>query len=138
MNRLINKYGIVRLDKFSQILLLLAAWITVIGITGCTRRNESYTPPAVIPKADGMASAGEFRAVVIDDMDNDGKLDVVGGAASPGMVTINYGGGLGVMSEPQYLPVKGEVRSVAVADVNEDGSANGQDIEMLVFLLLSP
>ncbi|MBT8364067.1 MAG: VCBS repeat-containing protein [Deltaproteobacteria bacterium] len=124
MNRLINKYGIVRWGKFCQILLLLAAWITVIGITGCTQRNESYTPPAVIPKADGMASAGKFRAVVIDDMDNDGKLDVVGGAASPGMVTINYGGGHGVISEPQYLAVKGEVRSVAVADVNEDGLAD--------------
>ena len=54
-------------------------------------------------------------------MDNDGKLDVVGGASSPGMVTINYGDGKGGISKPQNLAVVGDVRSVAVADINEDG-----------------
>jgi protein involved in polysaccharide export with SLBB domain len=48
-------------------------------------------------------------------------MDVVGGASSPGLVTISYGDGKGAVSEPQILPVHGEVRSVAVADFNEDG-----------------
>jgi hypothetical protein len=39
----------------------------------------------------------------------------------PGMVTISYGDGKGAVSEPQILPVHGEVRAVAVADFNEDG-----------------
>ncbi|MEJ2729616.1 MAG: FG-GAP-like repeat-containing protein [Deltaproteobacteria bacterium] len=54
-------------------------------------------------------------------MDNDGNLDVVGGASAPGLVTISYGDGNGAVSEPQFLPVHGEVDSVAVADFNEDG-----------------
>jgi protein involved in polysaccharide export with SLBB domain len=37
------------------------------------------------------------------------------------LVTISYGDGNGAVSEPQFLPVHGEVRSVAVADFNEDG-----------------
>ena len=52
-------------------------------------------------------------------MDNDGNLDVVGGASSPGMVTISYGDGKGAISEAQILPVHGDVRSVAVADFKE-------------------
>jgi protein involved in polysaccharide export with SLBB domain len=77
-----------------------------------------------MPKADGLSLAGKFRSVKIADLDNDGNLDIVGGASSPGMITINYGDGTGGISEPQYLPIKADVRSVAVADINEDGLAD--------------
>ena len=107
--------------KSFKILLLLAAWTTAIGVSGCVRNIEKSAPPPVIPKAEGLASAGRFRTVVIADMDNDGNLDIVGGASSPGMVTIHYGDGKGEISRPQNLPVAGDVRSVAVADINEDG-----------------
>jgi len=59
--------------------------------------------------------------VVIEDVDNDGNLDIVGGASSPGMVTISYGDGRGAVSEAQILPVHGEVHAVAIGDFNEDG-----------------
>ena len=59
--------------------------------------------------------------MALADLDNDGRLDVVGGASSPGMVTINYGDGNGGLSQPQQLAIKGQVRSVAIADINEDG-----------------
>ena len=106
---------------FFKILSLLSALMIVVYVSGCARNLENSATPDAISKADGMASAGEFRAVVIEDIDNDGKLDIVGGASSPGMVTISYGDGRGGISEPLYLPTRGEVRSVAVADINEDG-----------------
>ncbi|MDX1708058.1 MAG: FG-GAP-like repeat-containing protein, partial [Desulfobacterales bacterium] len=95
----------------------------MLVVLGCAQNNayEAKTQPAGPPKAENFVVAGKFRAVVIEDMDNDGNLDVVGGAASPGMVTISYGDGQGAVSEPQILPVHGEVRSVAVADFNGDG-----------------
>ncbi len=104
--------------------LLLTAGAFAIGVSGCATQPEPYSPEPAMLKADGLSLAGKFRSVAIKDLDNDGNLDVVGGASSPGMVTINYGDGSGGLSEPQYLPVKGDVRSVAVADINEDGLAD--------------
>lgn len=100
-------------------------WLTALMIVGfvfgCARNLEKPAPVAAVSKAEGMSSAGAFRAVAIEDMDNDGNPDIVGGASSPGMVTISYGDGRGGIAEPLYLPTKGQVRGVAVADINEDG-----------------
>jgi protein involved in polysaccharide export with SLBB domain len=103
--------------------LILAGCLTVLIALGCAQHKAYEAQPLKpeIPKADNLVVSGKFRAVVIEDMDNDGNLDVVGGASSPGMVTISYGDGKGAVSEPQILPVHGEVHSVAVADFNEDG-----------------
>lgn len=107
--------------KSAKILMLLAGWTIVICVSGCAGNIKNPAPPPIISKAEGLASAGKFRAVVIEDMDNDGNLDVVGGASSPGMVIINFGDGQGGISKPLNLPVVGDVRAVAVADINEDG-----------------
>jgi hypothetical protein len=104
-----------------KIFFLLTAVALLLGVSGCATKPETQTPPPPMPKAEGLALAGKFRTVAIADLDNDGNLDVVGGASSPGLVTINYGDGRGGISQPQHLAVKGEVRSVAVADINEDG-----------------
>jgi len=124
MNRTPEKDLAVDIFKRFKILLLLIAWLTAVGLSGCARNIEQPVPMPALPKADGLSAAGKFRAVVIEDMDNDGNLDVVGGASSPGMVTINYGDGKGGISGPQQLPVTGDVRSIAVADINEDGLAD--------------
>ena len=116
-----NTHKKIALVKLS---LLLTAGAFAISVSGCATQPETYTPQPPMPKADGLSLAGKFRAVAIKDLDNDGNLDVVGGASSPGMVTINYGDGRGGLSEPRYLPVIGDVRSVAVADINEDGLAD--------------
>jgi protein involved in polysaccharide export with SLBB domain len=105
-------------------LRLLAVGFLISGVYGCATQPDPITPAPMPPRADGLSLAGKFRAVVIDDLDNDGHLDVVGGASSPGMVTINYGDGKGGISKPLHLPVRGDVRSVAVADINEDGLAD--------------
>ena len=124
MNLGFKKNSICKISNILNIILLPAAWVIAIGITGCTSAKVNFAPPPIIQKADGLASAGKFRAVVIDDMDNDGKLDIVGGASSPGRVTINYGDGKGGISGPRNFSITGDVRSVAVLDVNEDGLAD--------------
>jgi polysaccharide export outer membrane protein len=102
---------------------LLALGCMVLIALGCAHDNTRQTPGGVskVYKSDSAAVAGNFQAVVAQDMDNDGHLDIVGGASNPGMVTINYGDGKGGISETQFLPVKGDVSSVAVGDFNEDG-----------------
>jgi protein involved in polysaccharide export with SLBB domain len=113
----------IKMDTHSRIGLVLAGCLTVLISIGCAQQ-KAYEGPSSNQarlKGNGLVTAGKFRSVVIEDVDNDGNLDVVGGAASPGMVTISYGDGKGAVSEAQILPVHGEVRSVTVADFNEDG-----------------
>ncbi len=124
MNRIVKQFNIHKRIVLREILLLLAAAAFLGGVSGCASPPETYSPQPAMPKADGLSLAGKFRAVTIHDLDNDGNLDVVGGASSPGMVTVNYGDGKGGISQPQYLPVKGDVRYIAVADINEDGLAD--------------
>jgi protein involved in polysaccharide export with SLBB domain len=106
----------------SRIELVLAGCLAMLLVLGCAQHKAYEAPSATqTARADSLVASGKFRAVVIEDMDNDGNPDVVGGASSPGMVTISYGDGKGALSEAQILPVHGDVRSVAVADFNEDG-----------------
>jgi hypothetical protein len=106
----------------SRIGFVWAGCLVIVMLLGCAQHKayETITAPPV-PKADGLVASGKFRAVVIEDVDNDGNPDIVGGASSPGMVTISYGDGRGAVSEAQILPVHGEVHSVAIGDFNEDG-----------------
>ena len=110
---------------YQKIKPALAVCMVVFLFFGCAQQNayqrKALQKQPVVAKADGLVVAGKFTAVLIEDMDNDGHLDIVGSASSPGMVTISYGDGEGAVSEPQVLPVHGEVRSIAVADVDEDG-----------------
>jgi protein involved in polysaccharide export with SLBB domain len=115
IERKLNSISLIKLFLF------LAAGAVVLSIPGCATKPETPSTPPAMPKADGLSLAGKFRSVKVADLDNDGNLDIVGGASSPGMVTINYGDGRGGISEPQYLPVKADVRSVSVADINGDG-----------------
>ena len=111
------------MDTHSRTGLVLAGCLTVLITIGCAQHKAYQSSPdrPVIAKAAGLVAAGKFHSVVMEDMDNDGNMDVVGGASTPGLVTISYGDGSGAVSEPQFLPVHGEVRSVAVGDFNEDG-----------------
>jgi protein involved in polysaccharide export with SLBB domain len=114
------------MSSHSRTGLVLAGCLTVLITIGCAQNKAYKASPdqplqPVRSQAAGLVTAGKFHSVVIEDMDNDGNMDVVGGASRPGLITISYGDGNGAVSEPQFLPVHGEVRSVAVADFNEDG-----------------
>ena len=121
-------YSIIKKVKGNTMIGNIRISIFVVGCMalialGCAHSNVRQSPVATskASKSGGVALAGNFQAVVVEDLDNDGHLDIVGGSSNPGMITINYGDGKGGISETQLLPVKGKVTSVAVADFNEDG-----------------
>jgi protein involved in polysaccharide export with SLBB domain len=99
-----------------------AAAAFFILLAGCAQ-NAAYEPAPAggRSRSEGVSSGVKAMAVVIADVDGDGRLDVVGGAADPGSLSISYGDGRGGLSAPQSLSVEGDVRSLAVADINEDG-----------------
>lgn len=90
-------------------------------ILGACAPKPPYRQPELTTRADGLPSAGQYRGLSIDDMDNDGRLDIVGCASSPGAVAVWYGAGDGIMEGPEFLPIKGDVRSVATSDIDGDG-----------------
>ena len=106
--------------SYQKMVSVLAGCMVLLLFFGCAQQKVHQRELA-LAKADSTIVAGKFTAVLIEDMDNDGNPDIVGSASSPGSVTISYGNGKGAISEPQVLPVRGQVRSIAVADLNEDG-----------------
>ncbi len=112
----------------AALLLVMAGCAAPLLMTaGCAGPPEpavdfiSAPPPADARRADGLPSAGQYRGVTTADMDNDGRLDIIGCASSPGAVAIWYGGDGGFFRDAVFLPIKGDVRSVAVGDFNGDG-----------------
>ncbi|QTA79468.1 putative polysaccharide export protein, GfcE-like [Desulfonema limicola] len=101
--------------------------LLIFHLPGCihskSRQNNTVFQPRF--NAYGLPSSGHYRGLAAADLDNDGNPDIIGGASSaalnPGVIAIWYGNGTGHMSRPLFLPIKGEVRSIAIGDVNEDG-----------------
>ncbi len=115
MNNIISKkiYIICPLIVFGLLFLMILT-------TGCARKS-GYVRPPIPEKEGGLALPGKFRAVAIADLDNDSKLDIVGGASSPGTAAIWYGTDKGFVTKPYLLPFEGDVRSVSIADIDNDG-----------------
>ncbi len=108
-------------DRFLYRWLLLLFFSCSL-LSGCT--SQQTVAPTGETESDlesRPVSSGRFRSVVLDDLDNDGNLDLVAGGASPGALAISYGDGNGRLSTAQTLTVQGEVQSVAAADLNQDG-----------------
>jgi protein involved in polysaccharide export with SLBB domain len=95
-------------------------WAAAAAVLGCATQ-AARVAPQVSENAGGQSAAAKSVAVIVADVDNDGKPDVIGGSVEPGVISISYGEGDGRMGLPLLLPAEGDVRSIAVADVNEDG-----------------
>ena len=70
------------MDTHSRTGLVLAGCLTVLITIGCAQHKAYEAPPPrpVNPNAAGLVVSGKFRSVVIEDMDSDGNLDIIGGA----------------------------------------------------------
>ncbi|MFO7709625.1 MAG: FG-GAP-like repeat-containing protein [Desulfobacterales bacterium] len=101
-------------------LLLAGVLAALVGCAGpgAVAPVEPYSRPGSLP------AAAKTVAVAVADLDNDGKLDLAAGAVEPGAILILFGDGAGGVSAPHLIPVEGDVRSLAIADVNADGLAD--------------
>ena len=109
--------------KYFFTVLLILGFIFFIGCTHFSKPvpkksfQEEYRAP-------GLPASGQFRTVAVDDLDNDGHLDVAAGGSFPGTVGIWFGDGAGGVSPPNFLPFEADVRFLTIGDFDEDGLAD--------------
>ena len=108
--------------------IVFGVWCLVFGAMACQPVPPQARKPVMAASTEivpgnfaSLPSSGNFRTLAIDDLDNDGNLDIVGGASAPVSVAIWYGLGEGAVSRPVFLPFKGDVRSIALGDITNDG-----------------
>jgi polysaccharide export outer membrane protein len=95
--------------------------VLMLFVIGCVQNGMVAASAAGPASLKRMSSNGKTAAVVFADLDTDGWTDIISGSVDPGRIMISYGESHGRFSGPQQLEAEGDVRSIAVADVNEDG-----------------
>ncbi len=110
-------FGKIYLIEKTIAFMLLSVLLLGAGCSG----EDKYIRPAMHEKESSLALSGKFRGLAIADLDNDGKLDIVGGSSAPGTAVIWYGNENGFNTKPYLLPLKADVRSVSIADIDKDG-----------------
>src|SRR5262245_23090608 len=86
-------------------------------------RSDGLLAPQVLIPATGLLSNSSFRAVVVADFNNDGKLDVAAGDIAGEGIVVLVGKGDGTLV-PYRRTDLGPVRAMATADFNHDGRAD--------------
>jgi polysaccharide export outer membrane protein len=94
-------------------------------LAGCAPKSKrtvaDIDPSSFRVRPWSLTTSGIYNAVAVGDLNGDQHFDIAGGSSVPGTMAIWYGKGQGGWSSPQYLPVKGDVRSIAIADFDNDG-----------------
>jgi protein involved in polysaccharide export with SLBB domain len=96
------------------------------GLSACAhnRKVTAENPDSHLTKPWGLVTSGIYQTVVAGDLNGDQHLDIAGGSSVPGTVAIWYGNGRGGWSTPFFIPGKGDVRSIALADFDTDGRSD--------------
>ena len=105
----------------TQALLGLVFLLAIQPACSIQRRATAKHPKSSQIKPWSLATSGIYQAVAVGDLNGDQHKDIIGGSSVPGTVAIWYGNGRGAWSFPTFLPVKGDVRSIALADFDTDG-----------------
>ncbi len=103
--------------------LPLVLILAVSSLSACAHRAKKIGrhPDSYQYKPWSLESSGVYQTVASGDLNGDQHLDIAGGSSVPGTIAIWYGDGLGGWSPPFFLPGKGDVRSIAIADFDLDG-----------------
>jgi hypothetical protein len=104
-----------------QALLGLVFLLTLQPACSIQRKATARHPDSYQIKPWSLATSGIYQAVAVGDLNGDQHKDIIGGSSLPGTVAIWYGNGRGAWSFPTFLPIKGDVRSIALADFDTDG-----------------
>jgi len=104
-----------------QALLGLVFLLTLQPACSIQRKATAGHPDSYQIKPWSLATSGIYQAVAVGDLNGDQHKDIIGGSSLPGTVAIWYGNGRGAWSFPTFLPIKGDVRSIALADFDTDG-----------------
>lgn len=117
---------IPQLNTFKKIIFI----IFIIGLAGCAKSLPlAFQKPKVnLEKSEvqwskdyGPEMAGYFRSIATADFNKDGNLDIVGGSIEQGSIFLWYGDGLGNWERKQRFPIKADILSLAVGDIDNDG-----------------
>jgi len=106
--------------------MLLVLLVASGSLSACAHRTKrvGQHPDFYRSKPWSLVTSGIYQAVAGGDLNGDQHPDIVGGSSLPGTVAIWYGNGRGGWSSPFFLPGKGDVRSVALADFDTDGRSD--------------
>lgn len=112
------------IGAFTEILFMTFIFMGLLAV-GCAKQASVPKNPEGVSwiQTGGVATTGQYRGVMIADIDGDNHPDIVGASSEPGKVAIWYNDGKGNMTFPQLLPRddRVDVRSVAAADLNGNG-----------------
>lgn len=106
----------------SKITTGLIIWLLLVSCVACTKRIKLVESKDRLWSINqGPSGGGFFRGLDCGDIDGDGRLDLVGGRFNPGGIKIWLAKAGGFRESADYFPPMGEVRSLAIADLNKDG-----------------
>jgi len=87
--------------------------------------NNDLLPPKPLRYSLGIASGSIKSSLVLEDLNKDGKLDLIAvGGFKPGVAVVAMGIGEGELNAPRMFRTALSISSLAIADFNGDGRSD--------------